>query len=422
MSAFRRCWSLTLIPLVLGLITWVGTAPVLKGQTGRIVFEHAPDDEAPMPTRDICSVNADGTELRALTNDGHSHSPRWSPDGRHILYLHETSWPSRLPALNIRMDDKKWLSHFDLELYVMDSDGGNAHLLRQFDGQIKAAAWSPDGRQILCICDDFLPEKKPDLHIRVDKPQEPQSATALYVMESDGGNAHLLRTLDGPIFAAAWSPDGKTLAVYGAASPSTDHGPIAGLFVMPVYGQGEVGPIGIPGGSLAWRPDGRKLAFTVFAREQDAYSALGVGDADGSHRIQLTDPHQMGEPASPAWSPDGRQIAFDAFASYRFPFKGVPGGAVVTQEEQIFLMGADGSNQRQLTSDHNWHCRGPNWSPDGTEIAFSCHAASAPCSGGGMNRRGCVRRIFVLSLTDPNAKPVQITQHDGANPVFAPVP
>jgi hypothetical protein len=49
MHAFRQCWSLTLIPLVFGLIASVGAAPTPKGFTGRIIFEHAPDDNAPGP-------------------------------------------------------------------------------------------------------------------------------------------------------------------------------------------------------------------------------------------------------------------------------------------------------------------------------------------------------------------------------------
>jgi hypothetical protein len=147
MKAFHKRWSLTLIPLVFGLMAWVGGAPVLKGQTGRIVFEHAPDGGDPWPTLDIYSVNADGTELGALTIDGHSHDPSWSPDGRHILYIHDTTWPSYLPAQHLRIDEK-WISHAFSELYVMDSDGENAHLFRQLDARIQEAALSPDGKTL----------------------------------------------------------------------------------------------------------------------------------------------------------------------------------------------------------------------------------------------------------------------------------
>jgi len=298
-------------------------------------------------------VNADGTELRALTTDGHSHSPSWSSDGRHVLYLHDTFWPSSLPKRDVRIGDEQWLSPLFTELYVMDSDGGDAHLLRQFGG---------------------------------------------------------------PVGQAAWSPDGKTLAVscrYTKAGLCTANGPFVGFFLIPMFGQGEVGPVAIPVTNATWSPDGGKLAFSVYVF--GAGFAIGVGDADGSHRIQLTDPHHLRNALSPAWSPDGRQIAFGADAGSN-------------NRQQIFVMRADGSDIRQLTTDPNWECGQPTWSPDGTEIAFSCRPKAADCpagGGGGVVRNGiwaCVRRIFVMSLVDPDAKPIQITQHDGANPVFAPVP
>ncbi len=356
----------------------IAAAPTPKALTGRIVFDHSADDSHPYPTIDIYSVNADGTQLRALTNDGHSHDPCWSADGRHILYIHDTYRPGSAPARNTPNEDK-WTSHSAIELYVMDSDGKNAHLLRRFKGPIK-----------------------------------------------------------GPV---AWSPDGKTMAVnynrYSeSAGPSPDGKESCGFFLIPMQGQDEVCPMfSLTAMEPAWRPDGGKLAFIL---QSPLGLVIAVRDADGSNQVQLTGrdrnvPHSpLHDSMYPAWSPDGKQIAFDA--SY-FVIGPDPEGEgnqqiILSDQHQIFVMRADGSDTRQLTTDPNWGCFHPTWSPDGTVLAFygSPEPACQNDKGPGFRRSGqepepvCFRRLFVMSLTDPHAKPIQITQTDGANPVFAPVP
>jgi Tol biopolymer transport system component len=93
-------------------------------------------------TLNIYTVEAGGTRLRALTTDGHSHDPSWSPNGRRILFLHDSSWPANLSKPQVRISD------FSVDLYVMDSDDANPRLLRRLDGSIFSATWSPDGKSI----------------------------------------------------------------------------------------------------------------------------------------------------------------------------------------------------------------------------------------------------------------------------------
>ena len=80
-----------------------------------------------------------------------------------------------------------------------------------------------------------------------------------------------------------------------------------------------------------------------------------VMDGDGGSRENLSN-HPVDD-EDPDWSPDGTKIAFVS------PRNG--GG-----EYQIYVMDADGKNQIRLT-DGPGAKREPDWSPDGQKIAFS---------------------------------------------------
>ena len=82
-----------------------------------------------------------------------------------------------------------------------------------------------------------------------------------------------------------------------------------------------------------------------------------VMDADGGNRESLSN-HPLDD-EDPDWSPDGTKIAF---ASRR------------TGEYQIYVMDADGKNQIKLTDGPGAKLE-PDWSPDGGKIAFSARSS-----------------------------------------------
>ena len=131
-SAMCRLYAPGLLAIIL---------PLASAQ--QILFTHAPNDGPPWPVQDVYSMNADGSGVKALTNDGHSHDAVWTGDGRGILYVHDDVLPTP-----VRPESKGFESYHSVELYTMDRDGGNRHLLRRLNGVIFSAVMSPDGKSL----------------------------------------------------------------------------------------------------------------------------------------------------------------------------------------------------------------------------------------------------------------------------------
>jgi Tol biopolymer transport system component len=100
----------------------------------------------------------------------------------------------------------------------------------------------------------------------------------------------------------------------------------------------------------AWSPQGDKIAFWS-ARDQNR--EIYVMGADGSSQTNLT--RSPLSDREPSWSPDGKKIAF---------WRTLDGG-----NDEIFVMNADGSGVENLTGNPG-DDKEPAWSPDGESIAF----------------------------------------------------
>lgn len=102
-------------------------------------------------------------------------------------------------------------------------------------------------------------------------------------------------------------------------------------------------------------PDGSKIVF----QRVDLTGASGTGfdiwemNADGSHQTQLTSSSDA--EISAEFSPDGTKIVY----------------VRQSPTNQIWIMGADGSNQHVLLNNPGQQDRGPSWSPNGAKIVYS---------------------------------------------------
>ena len=127
-------------------------------------------------------------------------------------------------------------------------------------------------------------------------------------------------------------------------------------------------------------PDGRKIVFTSLkGGDLDIY----VMNVDGTGVRQLT--HHVGYDGGPWWSPDGKHIVYRANhpstpAELKSYTDLLAQRLVRPNKMDLWLMDADGSNQRQIT--HLGAASfGPSWTADGKRIIFSSNHHTDPKLG-----------------------------------------
>jgi Tol biopolymer transport system component len=101
----------------------------------------------------------------------------------------------------------------------------------------------------------------------------------------------------------------------------------------------------------------------VFYSERDGDAEIYLMNPDGSHQRPITD--NNADDFSPVWSPDHSQIVFESDRDDTQPRTCFP-----NCNYNLYIMNADGSGQRQLTSapGAEWHA---SWSPDGKHLAYT---------------------------------------------------
>lgn len=272
--------------------------------------------------------------------------------GRFVIFPLLALAPLRAPAqtplaLDELLFDSNRSGHF--EIYAMRLDGSN---VRPLTGDVSRDSWwarlSPDRRQILFY------RTPAGVH------DTDYSQTALWMMDADGANLRLLRTVGAGGWTlqghGEWSPDGTRLVMFG--------GPGAPQLYLTDLNGANPTPVttGLPLAlDPSWAPDGRTLYFAgcpatpCTAVDYEIYRVAAAGGAPTRLTINpLVD-------NDPYVSPDGMRIAWleqtDASAW---------GGAGRWGD---LVMPAGGGAVTTVIDDGQINSK-PQWSTGGDEIFF----------------------------------------------------
>lgn len=203
---------------------------------------------------DIYIMNADGSNVRQLTNDPNFEtSPSFSLDAKKIIF-------SRM--INGQM-----------QIFTMNADGSNVKQLTDSSGGTQTDAgflsgneepvFSPDGTKILFDSN------------RTGKSQ-------IYTMNTDGSNQKQLTVSNGNDRYPVWSPDGKMIAF------ASDKDGDFEVYTMKADGTAVTQLTfnkNFPDADPGWSPDGKSIVFTS-AREKNA--EIFTMNADGSNQRNFT--------------------------------------------------------------------------------------------------------------------------------------
>jgi dipeptidyl aminopeptidase/acylaminoacyl peptidase len=334
----------------------------------------------------IWLVDAAGGEPRRFTTGPRRDiEPRWSSDGTRLAFLSERAPKEKL------------------QLYVMPADGGEPTRLTSLENGAGSVAWSPDGAR-LAFVSPVGGQREPESEEERRKSRPARVITSLkyrfngegfvydrrphvFVVTLDGAAPR--QVTDGDFIDAdpVWAPDGRSIVFVSARHAERDEDDASDLWRVPAGGgtpqklTATPGPILLP----AFSPDGGTIVYlarpgrNAFGRNIRTFAIPAIG-GDAVCLTSALDRSCGALHVRPLWSPDGGSVVVAAedrgdlglwrvaTRSGEAPRRIVGGERVLngfsasadgrllafavssaTAPSEVFVCGADGSGERQLT-------------------------------------------------------------------------
>jgi TolB protein len=238
-----------------------------------IAFVRFQDKNPQKQTWQLAVVNADGSNLRLLTDTlWIIGGAQFSPDGARIVFA---------GSANPSVADAKTLADRPGGLWLINRDGtGLVHI--DSPATAEFPHWSPDGRQLV-----FSAEQ----------------AINVWIENADGTSAHAITSGPEGDLDPVFSPDGRTIAFSRRAATSTQ----SAIFVMNADGSNprRLTDYAQYNRFPSWNGDGSQLTF---GHVGDDGSFLATIRPDGTGFGRFTP--SVTDVFYSSWRPDGKAVVF----------------------------------------------------------------------------------------------------------------
>jgi dipeptidyl aminopeptidase/acylaminoacyl peptidase len=329
-------------------------APVPSPDGKWVVFDCVDVDlEANMKISHLWIVPASGGESRRLNpTPNHEERPRFSPDGKKLIWTSKATDPTQI-----------WMCDFNSDSGTLV---GKPHQVTDISTGADGGIWSPDGKNIVFVssvypdCKDDACNKQRDEELKKSKVKA-KIFTKLFYRHwnafTEFKRSHLFVISADAVATGLWPVSGET--------PQPEERP-AGPRLQPkdlTPGDHDVPPFHLGGQDMyAISPDGQELTYTSNIDEVEATSTnneiFTVPISGGSPKRISTSP---GADTTPLYSPDGKYLAWRSQARAGFE----------ADKWRLFIQDRQSGKTDDVTANIDSSVGSFDWSSDSSQIVFS---------------------------------------------------